>query len=126
MARLTEELVERAEAFSHRMLDVAETVERQRRSARIVDQITGCGTSVGANVCEADEAMSPKDFVRALGVAVKELSESRFWLRLVAKRDWIEQTRLDPLIQECMELRRIFGTMIARTKSRASGGRRVP
>lgn len=126
MARLSEELVERAELFSHRMLDVAETVERQRRSARIVDQITGCGTSVGANVCEADEAMSRKDFARALGVAVKELSESRFWLRLVGKRAWIEQTRLDPLIHECMELRRIFGTMIARTKSRTTNQRHAP
>jgi len=119
MARLSEEILGRCEAFSQRMLDVVEVLEKQGRSRRICEQMTGCGTSVGANVFEADEAMTRKDFVRCLAIAVKELSESRFWLRLVAGRGWVSVERLEPLIDATRELRKIMGTMISRTLASA-------
>jgi four helix bundle protein len=53
-----------------------------------MDQIAASGTSVGANTFEADEAMSRKDFCKALGIANKELNETRFWLRLFVRREW--------------------------------------
>jgi four helix bundle protein len=53
---------------------------------------TGSGTSVGANIFEADEAMSRPDFCRMLGIVIKELNETRFWLRLVVARKWIRAT----------------------------------
>ena len=117
MARLSEEILARCEAFSQRMLDVVEVMEKQGRSRRICEQMIGCGTSVGANVFEADEAMTRKDFVKCLAIAVKELSESRFWLRLVAGRGWVAAERLEPLIAETIELRKIMGTMISRTQA---------
>ncbi|MFG0283052.1 MAG: four helix bundle protein [Phycisphaerales bacterium JB039] len=117
MARLSDELLERSESFSDRMLDVADALEQRHVSRRILDQISACGTSVGANAYEGDEAMTRKDFVKSLGVVVKELAESRFWLRLAGRREWISADRLAPLIDESMELRRIFGTMIVRTRA---------
>lgn len=121
MARLDADLLERYEDFSHRVTDVAEELERQKRFRRVVDQVVGCGTSVGANMSEADEAVSSPDFCRALGIALRELSETRFWLRFVAKRGWVPSERLDTLINECQELRRIAGAMLSRTRRRAAG-----
>ncbi len=126
MGRLKPETLDRCHAFSQRVVDVAEAVSRRTRSQRIMDQIIGAGTSVGANVWEASEAMSRADFCKSLGVAVKELSETRFWLRFVSERGWIQGDRLRPLADEATELQRIFGAMIHRTRRAATVPRRAP
>lgn len=116
VGRLKEELLLLVEAFSHRMVDVAETVANQDRSPRIVEQMMGAGTSVGANIWEACEALSRADFCKTIGIAVKELSESRFWIRFVTERGWIERGRLSSLDSEATELIRVLGAIIHRTR----------
>jgi len=120
VARLSEELLERVEAVCDRVLDLAEALDKQRRPRRIVSQIIGSGTSVGANVFEADEAMTRPEFARCLAIAVRELNETRFWIRLVIRREWIPGDRLAALLDECDQLKRILGTIIARTRNDVS------
>ncbi len=117
MGRLKAATLERVEQFADRVLDVVETLEGKRVSARILSQLTGAGTSPGANVWEADEALSSKDFAKTLGIVVKELNEARYWLRLVGRRGWIAPKRLHPLEAEAIELKKMFGTMIHRTRN---------
>ena len=121
MGRLDGSISERAERFAHRVLDVTDVLMRDRRPRRTIDQITGSGTSVGANIYEADEAMSRPDFCKSLGIVIKELNETRFWLRLIVARKWIGNTRLAPLQEEAAELKRIFGSMLARTRKKDLG-----
>ena len=116
MGRLEAAFVERTEVFSDRTLDVAEELAKQRRFARVIDQLVGCGTSVGANVCEADEALSRKDFAKCIGIAIKELNETRFWLRRIAKRQWIPPKRLSLLQKEASEIKLILGAILTRTR----------
>lgn len=118
MGRMSQQLLDRTESFAHRAVDVAEVLQKQKRFVRVIDQLVGSGTSVGANATEADEAVSTKDFCKSLGTVVKELGETAFWLRFAAKRDWIRPKRLDPLIQESGELKKIFGSMLARIRKR--------
>ena len=113
MGRLQGDFLERVETFSDRILDFVEACCPRR----VMEQIAASGTSVGANTFEADEAMSRKDFVKSLGIALKEPSETRFWLRLLGRRTWLPATRLQPLTAEAEELRRILGTIIARTRN---------
>src|SRR5262245_60194747 len=98
MGRLHAQTLEQAEGLADRVPDVAETIERQRRLRRVVDQVTGSGTSVGANLYEADQALTAKDFMKTLGIVVKELSETKFWLRLIGRRGWVKSTRLALLL----------------------------
>ena len=116
MGRLQPEFLERIERFGDRVLDVAEELTRKRVYRRLVDQIAACGTSVGANVFEATEAMSRPDFCCVLGISLKELSEARYWLRLIGRRGWIGASRLEPLEAEAVELVRIIGAMISNTR----------
>jgi four helix bundle protein len=120
MGRLRPETLERVERFADRTLDVVDALERKRTSRRILDQLTGCGTSTGANVWEADEAMSRKDFTKTLCVVIKELNETRYWLRLIGRRNWIPAKRLQPLESEAAELKRMFGAMVHRTRKTAA------
>lgn len=119
MGRLKPEMLDRVDEFSDRVLDVVEVLEKQGRPRRVIEQLAGCGTSVGANLCEADEAMSRPDFVKTLCIVIKELNETRYWLRLIGRRDWIKQTRLLPLQQEADELKRICGAIVSRTRLKA-------
>ncbi|MCC6677577.1 MAG: four helix bundle protein [Phycisphaerales bacterium] len=119
MGRLGALTLERVEAFGDRVLDEAEALQKQRRFGRVIDQLAGCGTSSGANVYEADEAMTRKDFAKSLGIVVKELNETKYWLRLVSRRGWIKPSLLLPLIQECEELKSVFGSMIVRTRAKS-------
>ena len=116
MGRLRQEFLERVEAFSHEVLDLVVQLEAKHLSRRIVDQLAASGTSVGANVFEADEAMSRKDFVKSLSIAAKELSETRYWLRLAASRSWVAVDAGRHALAEAAELRKILGTMIKRSK----------
>lgn len=119
MRRLNREIPDRTKVFSHRVVDVAEVLESKRRSrvcGRIVDQMAGSETSVGANTREADEAVSRKNFTRSLGIVLKELGESRYWIEFVGERAWIPSKRLVALLNEAEQLTKIFHTMISRTK----------
>lgn len=119
MARLRTETLERVDSFADRMLDVADALETQGRSRRIVDQIVGCGTAPGANLYEADEALSRADFNKCVGVCVKELSECHFWLKLCLRRGWFGPTKILPLIAEAVELKRMLSTMLGRSRAKA-------
>jgi four helix bundle protein len=124
MGRLEAGFLERVEAFSDRVLDVADELERQGRSRRILDQVVGSGTSVGANTVEACEALSRKDFAKCVGIAIKELAETRFWLRRIIRRDWIPMSRLEPLLREADEIKLILGAILA--KMRRNDARPAP
>ena len=69
-------------------------------------------TSVAANYAEACEAESSKDFVHKLKIAMKELSETRIWLKLIGESGYIEITRLSGLIAESKELSRILSASV--------------
>ncbi len=98
------------------VVGMAGEMEERRVSHRVIHQLLASGTSIGANVFEADEAMSRPDFVKCLAIAAKELAETRFWLRLAGRHSWVSEDRIGLALTEAEELRRILGTMIRRTK----------
>lgn len=101
------------------MVRLAEKLAEDGRSRRVVDQIIGAGTSVGANTFEADEALSRADFAKCVGIVLKELNECRFWIALVERRAWVTQAQLAELTAETQELKRLFGAILTRTRKSA-------
>ena len=78
-------------------------------------------TSIAANYAEACEAESAKDFVHKLKVAMKELSETRIWLRLIGEVDYVDKTKLADLIGESRELSRILSASVITAKRKVGG-----
>ena len=78
-------------------------------------------TSIAANYAEACEAESAKDFVHKLKVAMKELSETRIWLRLIGEAGYCESERLVDLIAESKELSRILSASVTTAKKKMGG-----
>ena len=115
MARLQADFLDRVEAFCDRVVRAAGAMKKTGIALRVVDQLLAAGTSVGANLFEADEAMSRKDFCKCACIAIKELNETRFWLRLAARNGWLTPTNITKLESEAVELKRILGAMVSRT-----------
>ena len=75
---------------------------------RLIEQLVGAGTSVGANYCEADDGVSRKDFKNKIGTCRKEARETKFFLRMVATAEPGLKPEARGLWQEAKELHLIF------------------
>ena len=78
---------------------------------RLIGQIVGCGTSVGANYCEANEGVSKKDFKNTIGRCVKEAKETKFFLRMIAASEPTLAEEARTLYREAKELHLIFASI---------------
>jgi four helix bundle protein len=111
------DLSERLLDFADRVVSMVEALPDTRVGRRIADQLLRSGTSPLGNYEEACAAESRRDFIHKLRICLKEIRESRAWLRLVAKRSLIPIARLEPLVDESDQLARIIGQSIFTARS---------
>ena len=84
----------------------------------LVGQLLRAGTSIGANVEEAQAGQSRADFVSKYSIALKEARETIYWLRLLRESDGSVRISYDALLKEADEIARIIGTIIVNAKKR--------
>ena len=84
----------------------------------LINQLLRCGTSVGANVHEAQYAQGTKDFISKFEIALKECNESEYWLELLYETNSISEVEFKNLQKECIELRRILVSSVTTLKSK--------
>ena len=101
-------LEERTARFAEAVIDFLKQVPPGPRTDRLVDQLTGCATSIGANYCEADDAVSHKEFVKIIGTCRKEARETKFFLRMIARACPPLAPAARTLWQEACQLHLIF------------------
>ena len=104
VSRLVYDLEERTAKFGEAVIRFCKEVPLGPRTNRLIDQLTGSGTSVGGNYCEADDAVSKKEFIKIIGTCRKEARESKFFIRMIAvacpdlrpmaRQLWIEANEL--------------------------------
>ena len=107
------ELEDRVTRFAARCIKVCEALPPKRiGSMTFSDQLFRSSTSVAANYAEATQSESRKDFVHKLKVALKELNESRTWLKILAEAEYVGKAALVDLISESEELSRILSASV--------------
>ena len=116
---LAEAMEERFLEFAARICSLVEALPDTKTGRHIAGQMIRCGTSPAPNYAEACAAESRNDFTHKLGIVLKELRETRIWLKLTAKTASMKKTRLNPLIEECSELMNIIGASIVTAKANA-------
>ena len=79
-------------------------------------QLLRSATSIGANIAEAQCALSKKDFLSKMQIAYKECNETKYWLTLLKETDYLKQTEYDSITADCTELLRML-TVITRIAS---------
>jgi four helix bundle protein len=105
------ELEERTAQFGEAIVRFAKKIPRGPVNNRLIDQLVGCATSVGANYCEADERVSKKDFRCTIGRCVKEAKETKYFLRMIAASEPTLASEARELYREAKQLHLIFAAI---------------
>ena len=117
MQRKAFDLEERLVTFAVRVIGVVEALPATRAGSHVAGQVLRCGTSPAPNYAEARAAESRRDFVHKLGICLKELRETRCWLRLTLRAQLLPAKRLTSLLDECEQLVSIMVKSIVTAKS---------
>jgi four helix bundle protein len=110
--RFKGDLPKRTFEFAKSILNLVDCLPSNAKGWAIAKQLVRCGTSIGANISEASEALTDAEFTHRCSIARKEASETRFWLELCRGKALIQSPKLEPSIQEVDQFLRILGTMI--------------
>ena len=111
-------VLEKSFNFSVRILKFYRFLLKQDRSLEpILKQILRSGTSIGANITEAQNAPFTKDFINKLNISLKEARESEYWLNLIKASDIIDEKSFKSLQADCKELIKLLISIIKTAKS---------
>jgi len=101
--------------FAKQIIDYTKNLPKTIAGIEISKQLIRSSGSVGANYIEAEESLSRKDFVMRIKISKKEAKESRYWLKLSESNESQIDIK-DNLIQESLELMKIFGAIVEKCK----------
>lgn len=110
------DLEDRLVDFASSIIELTESLPNTRAGNHVTSQLLRSGTLSAPNYGEAQAAESRRDFVHKLGVCLKELRESRIWLRIVQRCKMLKVSISDATLRETEELIRIFKSSIATAK----------
>ena len=115
--RKGEDLEERLLEFAARVGKVVDALPETRLGRHVANQLVRAGTAPAPNYAEACSAESKKDFIHKLGIALKEIRETRIWLELIIRAELLPSARMQVLVDECEQLNRILGRSMITAKS---------
>ena len=111
------DIEERTFAFALSIISLCRQLEYKSGTGRLLaSQLLRSGTSVGANVEEAQAGQSRADFISKYSIALKEIRETHYWLRLLMESRIVAGDVMQPLIREAGELRSVLGAIVSRSK----------
>jgi len=106
-------ITDRAFAFAVRIVRLCKYLESQDRVSRtLANQLLRFGTSIGANVEEAQAGQSKADFIAKMSIARKESRETHYWLRLLHASELVDESKLSGILKESDELVRILTSIV--------------
>lgn len=113
-----DELAERLLDFAARVGKVADALPQTRLGNHIAKQLVRAGTSAGPNYEEACAAECRADFAHKLSISLKELRESRFWIRLIIRTELLSSRKMSGMLDEVEQLCNIVGKSVATVKKK--------
>jgi len=111
----SKKLEKRTREFAVRIIRLSTTLPNTPEGRVIRNQITKCGTSIGANYREANRARSRADFKNKIKICESEASETQYWLEVIVEIGWLTWNKVKAEYEECSELLAIF-TSIGKSK----------
>ena len=109
-------LHEKSDAFSVRIVRLYRYLYDQKRERTMSKQLLRSGTSIGANLAEAEYAISRNDFLSKLYIALKETSETLYWLRLLNNTDYLTVKQYESIYHDAEALRKMLSAATKTTR----------
>ena len=109
-------LIDKSLAFASRIIKLYQYLTTAKQELVISKQIVRSGTSIGANINEANYGQSKADFISKMHIALKETSETEYWFRLLTMSEYLTNDMGDSLLTDCLELKRMLVASINTAK----------
>lgn len=103
-------------SFAIRIVNLYKYLVAEKRETVMSKQLLRCGTSIGANIREAEQAQSRADFLSKQNIALKEANETEYWLELLMRTGFITQNEYESINNDCVELNKLLISIIKSTK----------
>ena len=107
-------LLDKSKAFALQIIKVCNTIKSTKKESVLTNQLIRSGTSVGANIREAFYAHGKADFIAKLQIALKECSESEYWLELLIESGYYDDTAI---LEQCIEVKKLLIASINTAKN---------
>ena len=101
-------LIDKSIDFGARIVKLHRYLVKTQHESVLSKQVLRSGTSIGANINEAQYGNSKADFIAKLHIALKETAETEYWLHVLHKSDYLDKSMADSLLSDCIEIKRIL------------------
>jgi four helix bundle protein len=105
------DLEDRTLKFAKDCVDLCKLLIRDTINIELVSQLIRASSSIGANYREANDSTTKKDFFHRIGICRREAKESKYWLELLLHSNQKFSTKIEPLVDEALQLARIFASI---------------
>ncbi|MCL1852218.1 MAG: four helix bundle protein [Peptococcaceae bacterium] len=105
-------ILDRSKAFAIRIIRLYQYLTETKREFVLSKQLLRSGTSIGANVREANQAQTKKDFASKMNIALKEAAESEYWLELLYETEYLTESEYTDINSDCVELNKLLISIV--------------
>ncbi len=103
--------------FAIRIVKLYKYLTASKKEFVLSKQLLRAGTSIGANIAEAQQAQSRADFISKLCIALKEGYETNYWLRLLHATEYLSEKEFSSLVSDCQEIEKMLTAIIKSSKT---------
>ena len=114
------QLVILSRSFAVEIINLCETIRERKKASAIANQLLRSGTSIGANIHEANYASSKADFINKFQISLKECYETEYWLEIFYDSRIISEEEYENMFAQCSKLRRLLIASITTAKKNAN------
>ena len=110
-------LVDKSFKFAVRVVKLYKYLCDSKKEYILSKQLLRSGTSIGANINEAQEVQSKADFISKLSISLKEARESKYWIELLKETDYLSENEANSIIEDLVEILKLLTSIIKSTKN---------
>ena len=111
-------LRDKSKEFAKQIVLLCKTIKQEHRESVLTNQLLRSGTSIGANIHEAQYAQGTKDFISKFEISLKEVYETEYWLELLFETGYMDEQTYKPIQNNCGAIRRMLISTLKPLKKR--------
>ncbi len=116
-------LLDKSFKFAIRIVKLYKYLCNDKKEFILSKQLLRCGTSIGANINEVQDAQSKNDFISKLSISLKEAREAKYWIELLQESDYLTHKEADSLLSDLIEVIKLLVSIIKSAKENQNNGK---
>lgn len=110
-------IVDKSFKFAIRIINLYKYLCEEKKEFVLSKQLLRSGTSIGANVKEAIQGQSKKDFLSKMNISLKEASETEYWIELLIATNYLNERDGNSILEDCVEIKKILHSIVKTSKN---------